>query len=368
MDVSGAASLSIKEKIGQLFFIGIPGTEADARTKLLLTEILPGGICLFARNIREHEQTRTLLDDIRKILTIEPFLSVDQEGGLVDRLRRVLTPMPGPDEIKDVRDAGQLARIIAEAVRILGFNMNFAPVVDVIDDTRSGFSNGMHSRAFGRSPTDVVELAGEFLRVLQTNGCMGCIKHFPGLGAAKVDSHDDLPSIELTNGQLEATDLYPYRRLLRTGEVNAVMVAHAVYPQHYLQEAGENGKLLPSSLSSSMVTTLLRLELGFEGLVLTDDLEMGAIVKNYGIGEASILAILAGEDMISICAGVDAIHEGHAAILDAVNTGRISEDRIDQSLRRVIWAKSILRAPLDFKPDRLNTLSSEIRELIDRLN
>jgi beta-N-acetylhexosaminidase len=368
MDLQDIASLSVKEKIGQLFFIGIPGPQIDSQTSDLLTKILPGGVCLFARNIREQEQTRDLLDEIREISPIEPFLSLDQEGGLVDRLRRVLSPMPAPNKILNTEDAGHFASIAAEAVRILGFNMNFAPVVDVIDYTRSTSSNGLHSRVFGSSSQEVVELAGTFLQVMQENGCAGCLKHFPGLGAATVDSHEELPSIELTADQLFAVDLFPYRSLFITHDVTAVMVAHAVYPQHRLQETGQNGKLLPTSLSSNIVTTLLRHELGFEGLVLTDDLEMGAIVKNYGIGEACVLAILAGEDMVSICAGVDSIYDGHKAVTEAVETGRISMERIDQSIKRIASTKSKLCPPLRFDKDRLDTLSTEITALNIRVN
>ncbi len=368
MDYAEIESLSLEQKIGQLFFIGIPADTIDRPTEKLLSDIQPGGVCLFTRNIRDANQTLTLLNEIRNASNIAPFLSIDQEGGLVDRLRRVLVPMPAPNKIRNVSDAAKLAKIIAEAVRILGFNMDFAPVVDVINEQRASFSNGLHSRSFGTSPLDVVELAGEFLRVLQANGCIGCIKHFPGLGASQVDSHEELPSVTVSTDEFGAVDLFPYQRLIQTGDVHAVMVAHAVYPKHNLQEADQNGKLLPSSLSSNIVTTLLRQELNFDGLVVTDDLEMGAIVKNYGIGEACVLAILAGEDMVSICAGVDSIYEGHAGIADAVKTGRISEERIDESLKRIFAAKSKLHKPLSFDTDRLVVLSTEIENLNNRLS
>lgn len=368
MNTADITSLSLNEKVGQLFFIGIAGDRIDSDTEKLLADIQPGGVCLFSRNIRDARDTRTLLDEIQRLSSIEPFLSLDQEGGLVDRLRRLLTPMPAPGQIKTGVDSSRLAKIIAEVVRILGFNMNFAPVVDVITEQRVKFANGLHSRAFGNSPQEVVDLAGEFLRVLQADGCMGCIKHFPGLGASEVDSHEELPAVTVSAEEFEAVDIFPYKRLFQAGDINAVMIAHAVYPRYNLQEADQNGKLLPSSLSFNIVTTLLRKELGFEGLVLTDDLEMGAIVKNYGIGEASVLAILAGEDMVSICAGADAISEGHAAVTDAVNAGRISEERLNQSLERIFAAKSKLQKPLSFSIDRLDTLSLEITELNQSLN
>ncbi|MBC7900401.1 MAG: hypothetical protein H7070_10155 [Saprospiraceae bacterium] len=359
---------ALEEKIGQLFFIGIPGPNLDDSTKKLLTDIRPGGVCLFARNIRDAGQTRGLIDSITKVLPIQPFLSLDQEGGLVDRLRRILVPMPAPNKIKTAEEARDFGAIIAESIRILGFNMNFAPVVDVIDESRSHFSNGLHSRAFGKSAEEAAELANVFLNVLQENDCLGCLKHFPGLGASEVDSHEELPNVNILNDEFEGVDLLPYKQLFKTDKVAAVMIAHAAYPKLDLQEIDQSGKLLPSSLSFNIVTKLLRQQLGYDGLVLTDDLEMGAILKNYGIGEACVLAILAGEDMLSICAGVDSIYEGHAAIATAVANGRISETSIDKSLKRIETAKSKLKSPPAFDSDRLNSLSSAIAELNNRLN
>ena len=215
------SSLSLRHKIGQLFFIGIAGPEVDSPTRELLDEVSPGGVCLFARNIRETRQTRDLLDEIRVILPATPFLSVDQEGGLVDRLRRVMTPMPAASKIRNAAEASQLAAIIGETLRILGFNMDFAPVVDVIDESRSKYSNGLFSRTFGHSKEDTTAFAGEFLNALQKNGIVGCLKHFPGLGAAHVDSHEELPSVEISESELFETDLFPYRELLASGGVHA---------------------------------------------------------------------------------------------------------------------------------------------------
>ena len=159
-------SLSLEQKIGQLFFIGIGGTEIDAATRELLDEVSPGGVCLFARNIKEASQTRNLLDAVRSSLSVTPFLSIDQEGGLVDRLRRIMTPMPAASKIANKEDAAELARIIAETLRILGFNMDFAPVVDCMDDERAKHTNGLFSRTFGRSKEDAASLGGEFLEAL----------------------------------------------------------------------------------------------------------------------------------------------------------------------------------------------------------
>jgi beta-N-acetylhexosaminidase len=202
---------------------------------------------------------------------------------------------------------------------------------------------------------------------MQDSGCLGCIKHFPGLAASEVDSHKELPSVAVSETEFLDTDLFPYRSLLAAGEVKSVMVAHAAFPNIRLQEADQNGKLLPSSLSPAIISKLLRSELGYDGLVLTDDLEMGAIVENYGMGDASKMAIAAGADMLAICAGIDAIKLGHAAVTDAVEKGEISEDRIDESIARISAVKKTLEKPLPFDDERLNSLSDEIAEFCARL-
>lgn len=361
--VEDFSTFSVKQKIGQLFFIGVPGTEINADIKDFLKDIAPGGICLFSRNIHEAVQTRSLLDKIREISEIEPLFSIDQEGGLVDRLRRIFTPMPAPSSLKTPNEAKTLAEITAETIRMLGFNMNFAPVVDVIDEARSKTYNGLYSRAFGKSKSEVAEFAAQYVEGLREKDCLGCLKHFPGLGASAVDSHEELPSVYLTREEMFEIDLLPYRRLFEETEVDSVMVAHAGYPRFDLQETDENGKLLPSSLSFNIVTKLLREELNFQGLAITDDLEMGAIVKSYGIGEACQMAILAGVDMLAICASPVSIREGFNAVLKAVEDGKISELRIEKSLRRITHLKSKMKSPLPFDAERLRVLSNEIAQL-----
>ncbi len=360
--------LSLEKKIGQMFFVGLPGIEVDAETKLLLEEVSPGGVCLFSRNIRNPEQTKKFLKEIREVLPVEPLLSIDQEGGLVDRLRRITTPMPSAVSIATAQDAENLARITYEILLMLGFNMNFAPVVDVLDELSGSKSNGLYSRAFGKSKENVVELAGAYLKTLQDGGCLGCLKHFPGLGASETDSHEDLPIVNLTREELFATDLFPYRELFKTAEVFAVMVAHASYPHFDLQETGADGKLLPSSLSFKIIDNLLRKELGFNGLVISDDLEMGAILKNYGIGDACTMAINAGVDMLSICADADAIRKGFAAVVNAVKTGLIKTSRIDESLNRIAKIKSLVQPPLPFNAAHWHIFSREIVELNKKVN
>jgi beta-N-acetylhexosaminidase len=351
-------SLSIEKKIGQMFFIGVPSAEFDA-ARDLIEKIQPGGVCLFTRNIREAAKTRCLLDETAKASEIQPFLSVDQEGGLVDRLRRVFEPMPAISSLKTLSQAGKLAEITAEVLRRFGFNMNFAPVVDVSGTARQKFINGLNSRTFGDSKESAAEFGEIYLKTLEKNGVLGCLKHFPGLGASEIDSHEELPVINISQEELFTEDLFPYRHI----KSSAVMIAHAAFPKTDLQERDQNGKLLPSSLSFNFTTRLLRNELDFRGISITDDLEMGAIVKNYGIGEACKMAIGAGADMLAICNNPIAIYEGFAAVSEAVKAGEIGESRIEESAKRIAEVKSLIKSPLPFDENRLGDLSKEVLEL-----
>ncbi len=362
--------LSLNEKVGQLFFIGVPGEELDSFTSDLIDEISPGGVCLFARNTKNSEKTRDLLENIRENLPFEPFLSLDQEGGLVDRLRRICEPFPSPRDISKSRDfenVVRLAKITAEAVRILGFNMNFAPVTDVADESREDYVMNAQQRVFGDSKEETFEYTSKYLQALQEGGCLGCIKHFPGIGAVEFDPHSELPSVLCSGEELFETDLFPYVEHFRNGDARAVMIGHTAFPSIDLQETDSSGKLLPSSLSYNFVTSLLRIKLGFDDLALTDDLEMGAILKNYGIGEASKMAFQAGNDFLLICNDPAAIRAGFHAVLEAAEQGEISEDRINESLERIWRIRQDLQAPLEFNESRLEELSREIVELKNSL-
>ena len=360
-------TLSFERRVGQLFCIGIPRPSVDDAAAELVKKVRPGGVCLFARNIREARQTRDLLDDLRDRCSPAPLLTLDQEGGLVDRLRKIITPMPAANLFRDAEQAGRFGAIVADTVRTLGFNMDFAPVVDVINEDRETVTNGLFSRAFGVSAEEAAQSAGAFLENLQAGGVLGCAKHFPGLGASSVDSHEELPQVPISQEDLRDVDLIPYQRLIERNLIHCIMVAHASFPNIGLQERAPDGKLLPSSLSGSFIDGLLRTDLKFDGLVITDDLEMGAIVKNYGIGEACVMAIEAGADMFAICADAGRVIEGYEAVANAVQAGRVSEDRLDLSLERIAAAKALLQEPLPFDTQRLAELSDSVERLNDEL-
>ncbi|MBA2646063.1 MAG: hypothetical protein H0U81_04610, partial [Pyrinomonadaceae bacterium] len=211
-------SLPLEQQIGQLLFIGLPGTELDADTRSLVEHISPGGVIIFGRNVAAHEQLRALLDGVCAIVPTPLLLGIDQEGGLVDRLRKILTPMPAARAIRqhgDLAAARALGRITGEALRLLGFNVNFAPVLSIMTDDRDLLSNGLYSRSFGRSPGEVLGYTMVYLRGLQGAGCLGCAKHFPGIGAGEIDTHDEMAVINLSHDDLLAQDLAPYIELFQ---------------------------------------------------------------------------------------------------------------------------------------------------------
>src|SRR4051794_27959008 len=256
-------SLPLEQQIGQIFYIGLPGTELDDQTRALVEHIQPGGVIIFGRNVAEPKQLRSLLDGVRAHVPVEPLCGVDQEGGLVDRLRRVCTPMPSARTIRqhgDLAAARALGRITGETLRMLGFNINFAPVMSIMTDDRDLLSNGLYSRSFGRSPGEVLGYTTVYLRGLQGAGLLGCLKHFPGIGAGEVDSHEEMPVAQLSHDDLIAQDLAPYIELSQREDdrVRAVMVSHGGFPNVDIQKGTAGGRLIPASLSPAITTKLLR--------------------------------------------------------------------------------------------------------------
>jgi beta-N-acetylhexosaminidase len=366
-------SLPLEQQVGQILYIGLPGTELDAKTHALIEEVKPGGVIIFGRNVASPEQLRGLLDGIREMLAVEPLFGIDQEGGLVDRLRRIFTPMPAARTIRqhgDLAAARSLGRITGETLRLLGFNMNFAPVMSIMTDERDLLSNGLYSRSFGRSPGEVLGYTMVYLRALQGAGLLGCLKHFPGIGAGEVDSHEEMPVVHLSHDDLIAQDLAPYIELFQREDdrVRAVMVSHGGFPNIDIHRGLAGGLLQPASLSHDVVTNLLRDELGYKHLVLTDDLEMGAIARHCEIESAVIRAFIAGDDMLLICSRPDMIRRGYDALLRAVQDEKISRERLGASLQRIAEFKALAQPPLAFDAERYRDLSAQVVHLNRKLN
>jgi len=273
-------------------FIGITGTELTDATRQLITDVQPMGVVLFARNIRSAEQVRELNAELHRLGVI---IAVDQENHRVNRLRDFVT-LPTIAEVKTSGDATGFGQRVGATLRELGFDLDFAPVVDLDYGAKD---NALQERCWGSTPAEVVKWAGGFIDGLQAEGVAACLKHFPGLGRATLDSHESLPIIREPN---LADDLRPFEELIP--RCRYVMIGHGQYP------ALES---VPASLSRTIITGILREKLGFRGTVLTDDLEMKAIRR---IGEAAKQAIAAGADAVLVCHDPAKIREAHAALSD----------------------------------------------------
>jgi len=295
---------------GQLLLTGVPGYELDPKTAEIFREIQPGGFILFGRNIQSPEQLRKLIDDLRDLSAVEPVITIDQEGGRVSRLKLIGNEPPNAQQLRDRNDPGLIRRhgeITAELLRIFGFNLDLCPVLDISFDDDA--DNSLRGRCFGKTVAQVVRNAGVFNDALRAGGIASCGKHFPGYSRATIDAHHELPTIPLTRAELDANELAVFKHFVSPGGalgsgVDSMMIAHAFYPN--LDPSGT-----PASLSHAVITGLLRGELGFDGLVMTDDLDMGAILNHYGLEETLRLAIGAGNDLAMICHRIECVQEAH---------------------------------------------------------
>jgi beta-N-acetylhexosaminidase len=323
----GWSGLTLEEKVGQLFMIGFTGTEPGPDLKRLLVERHVGGVILFFRNIRDGAHLADLTAAIRELAPRPLLVAADQEGGSVLRVRSGATLLPspmglarlGPEAVRDV------ARICGEEMRAMGLNLNLAPVLDVNRPENPGV--GM--RSFGEDPDRVARMARAYVEGLQSTGALACAKHFPGKGAARLDAHLDLPVIERGAEELAAGDLVPFRVAFAAGAA-AAMTSHCLY-------RGLDDR--PATLSKRILTGLLRDELGFEGILITDDMEMGAIRRYHEGTAAAVAAFAAGADVILICHDHAAQEASLLAVAHAVRSGTVPESRLDESLARIRRAK-----------------------------
>lgn len=328
------------DQIGQLFMIGFDGTTVSPELASFLKEYKPGGVILFSRNLESMAQTVELTQDLQRCSPHSPLLiSIDQEGGRVSRLPKDFTIFPPCEVLGRCRSselAYAAAATTAKELRAVGINMNMSPVLDVNSNPANPV---IGDRAFGTTPDVVSELGLATVGGLQDNRVVACGKHFPGHGDTTSDSHKELPIVSATRERLERIEFPPFRHAVMNG-VATMMTAHVVY-----QALDENR---PATLSQSIIGRLLREELHYDGVVLTDDLEMHAIIDHYGIGDATIQAIQAGCDMPLICKDRDRIVAGLNAVDKAVADGDISAGRLAQSLARIRRLKE--RFLLPYRP------------------
>jgi beta-N-acetylhexosaminidase len=337
------------DSLGQLILTGVPGYELDSETAALFRRIQPGGFILFGRNIQSASQLRKLIDDLRDLSKIEPIITIDQEGGRVSRLRLIGNEPPNAQQLRD-RDDDALVRrhgeITGRLLRLFGFNLDLCPVLDISFDDDA--DNSLRGRCYGKTVGQVVRLAGAFNDAMRGEGILSCGKHFPGYSAATVDAHHDLPKIERSREQLDGQELAVFRHF--TPAVDSMMICHGWYPCF-------NPVRRPASLSREIVTNLLRDEFKFDGLIMTDDLDMGAILNEYGLEETIRLAIAAGNDWAMICHRVPSIAEVHRTL------GKLPSEQIERALGSVARTKTKLQAPHEFSESAFEKIDGSIWDL-----
>jgi beta-N-acetylhexosaminidase len=357
------------DSLGQLILTGVPGIELDSETAALFRRVQPGAFILFGRNIQSARQLRKLIDDLRDLSEIEPIITIDQEGGRVSRLRLIGNEPPNAQQLRDRNDVALVRRhgeITGQLLRLFGFNLDLCPVLDISFDDEA--DNSLRGRCYGKTVEQVVELAGAFNDALREQGILSCGKHFPGYSAASIDAHHDLPKIERSREQLDEQELAVFRTFVgrsdspgrpsdnRTaGEsrprlVDSMMICHGWYPCF-------NPVRKPASLSREVITQLLRDELHFEGLIMTDDLDMGAILNEYGLEETVRLALEAGNDLAMICHRIASIEEAHRTL------ATLPPAQIERALENVARTKTKLQAPHAFSESAFKKINQSIWDL-----
>jgi beta-N-acetylhexosaminidase len=355
-------SSDLRRNIGQLLIIGFDGTEMSSGLASLLTRLQPAGVILFARNVTGGEQTYKLLQDCQACVSTPLFAAVDMEGGRVDRFRNVNGSSPSAADVFATGDRKLFrkhGKVIGESCRTLGCNTDFAPVVDLAFEASKTV---MSSRAVSADPKQTVLYAREFLRGLRAANVIGSAKHFPGLGEANLDTHHELPSVGKSWKKMWAEDLYPYRILRR--ELPMVLVGHANYPAITHDQS-------PASLSKKWIADVLRKKIGYRGLVVSDDLEMGGVLKAAPIEQAAIEHIRAGGDLCLICHIEEYVTRSYEALIKEAEGDRKFAQRANESAARVRAFKkkspALKRRPPAPTPAKLEKLSRQVWELSEQV-
>ncbi len=337
------------DSLGQLIITGVPGKELDRATARLFRKVQPGGFILFGRNIESAAQLRKLIDDLRDLSEVEPIITIDQEGGRVSRLRLIGNEPPNAQQLRDKDDVDLIRRhgdITGRLLRLFGFNLDLCPVLDISFDDNA--DNSLRGRCYGKTVEQVVRNAGAFNEAMKGQGIASCGKHFPGYSAASSDAHYQLPRIDRTRKQLDQNELVVFREFV--DDVDSMMICHGWYPCF-------EPKKTPATLSRRIITDLLRNELGFDGLVMTDDLDMGAILTGYQLDDTIRLVIAAGNDLAMICHRIPEIENVHEIL------GKLPRKQIDRALKSVARFKNNLTPPDQFSKAAFRNIDSEIWDL-----
>lgn len=345
--------MTLDEKIGQLFISGMEGTEMTDETAAMIEENALGGVILFQPNLEDPDRSLQLVNDLKQLEEandIPLFISVDQEGGQVERLPG-LPPLKSAGEIGeyDRKYAYENGQLLAELLKAYGMNLNFAPVLDVDSNPNNPV---IADRAFGDNAEIVSEMGVSMMQGMQDEGVITSVKHFPGHGDTDVDSHEQLPVVNKSRQEMEETEFIPFETAVNTG-VDMVLMAHIKLP--------ELGIDVPASFSKDAVD-ILRDDWHYDGVIITDDLTMGAITENYEMEEVTVNAVKAGVDILMIAHEKELLEAGIEGLKTAVENGDITEDRIDESVQRILELKE------DYDVDNQPVDSISIDELNQKID
>ncbi|MGC1479201.1 MAG: glycoside hydrolase family 3 N-terminal domain-containing protein [Chthoniobacterales bacterium] len=335
--------------IGQTLLVGVPGKTLDSDTAALLRRIQPGGFIIFSRNIESPTQLRQLLDDLRAISDVEPIITIDQEGGRVSRLREIGHEPPNAQQLRQKGDLDLITwhgRLTGHLLRLFGFNLDLCPVLDISFDDEA--DNSVKGRCYGTNVAQVIQLAGAFNDALRGTGILSCGKHFPGYTSAGLDPHHELPAISRSKELMEEHELAVFRYF--ADKVDSMMTGHIAID-------GLDTSGLPASLSPAITTDLLKKDVKFAGLTMTDDLDMGAILNHYGLPDTLRMALEAGNDLLMICHRVEMIAEAY----DIVKA--LPASAVDPALENIAKFKRHLAPPDAFSIAAHTELDGEVRKL-----
>jgi beta-N-acetylhexosaminidase len=326
------SGMDLEEKIGQMIFAGISGTTMDTDAKKLINQLHVGGIIFYKNNFENPTQTVQLVNQIKaeNSSNLPLFLGVDQEGGRVTRLPGALANFPPNKQIGEVNNpefSYKIGTLLGLELKKIGLNLDFAPVLDINSNPNNPV---IGDRSFGNNVEIVSKLGIQTMKGIQSQNVIPTIKHFPGHGDTSVDSHLALPIVNKSLKELMKLELIPFKRAIDQG-ADVVMVAHILMP--------ELDKNNPASMSKSVITDVLRRQLGFNGVIITDDMTMGAIVEHFDIGKAAVESVKSGSDIILVGHGYDNVEKIRSSLKNAIENGEISQQRINESVERIIKLK-----------------------------
>ena len=327
-------SMSIEEKIGQLLIVGLEGTEISEADKLQIDKNKVGGFILFSRNIESKNQTLDLLNSLKEENMnnkVPLFLSVDEEGGRVSRLSKIYKNLLEASTLSDKMDnelSYEYGEILGVKLSRLGFNLNFAPVMDINSNEDNPV---IGDRAYGNTAQEVVEIGLEVMKGLKTKNIIPVAKHFPGHGDTSIDSHLDLPIVDKSFEELLGQELIPFEAAIKN-DIGMIMVAHILFPRI----DSDN----PSTMSNNIIEKILRDKLGYSGVVVSDDMTMGAIINNFTIEEAAMKFLKSGGDIALVCHGIENPSIVIERIKQGIDKNEISIEEIDKKVYRILKLKN----------------------------